>query len=218
MELEQIQDLYRERRQGYSEDFRTRIHRALSWVRQARSESLDLRFATLWIAFNAIYAQRIGNQFADPADRAALRSFLNRLCELDDGHEIYDLLWNEYPGNIRALIDCQWIYRGFWEYQLGRISRAAFEEDFARAKEKVKAALSEGDTEAILATVFDRLYTLRNQVIHGGATCGSAANRKQLSIAAALLWDLDLAIIKIMLDAYPREQWGALYYPFVREA
>lgn len=42
---------------------------------------------------------------------------------------------------------------------------------------------------------FDRLYVLRNQIFHGGATFNSKANRDQLRDACDILGDLFPAII-----------------------
>ncbi|MBQ9274652.1 MAG: hypothetical protein IJ228_07540 [Succinivibrio sp.] len=217
MEFEQVKKEFRARKKELDENFRIRLHRAISWMDQAREEGADLRFVTLWIAFNAFYAQRLGNQYGDSGDRATLRDFLDKICRLDKEHLIYDVLWKEYSGNLRALLDCPWIFREYWDYQAGRCTLAAFQEDFDKAKSKTKTDLERGNTNSILATVFDRLYTLRNQIIHGGATCNGKANRKQLRFGADLLACLNLVIIKIMLDSYPQEQWGELYYPYVKD-
>ena len=66
----------------------------------------------------------------------------------------------------------------------------------------------------ILRTVFDRLYVLRNQLVHGGATWKSAVNRAQVRDGAAVLaWMLPV-FIDIMMDN-PGHAWGKPYYPVV---
>ncbi|MBO1996800.1 hypothetical protein J4714_13045 [Staphylococcus epidermidis] len=40
-----------------------------------------------------------------------------------------------------------------------------------------------GDTPELLALIFQRIYTLRNQLVHGGATWNSQINRAQYRIA-----------------------------------
>ena len=62
--------------------------------------------------------------------------------------------------------------------------------------------------------MFDRLYTLRNQIIHGGATYSSQANRSQLKDACRILTSL-LPLILHIMQQHPDYAWGKPYYPFV---
>ena len=70
------------------------------------------------------------------------------------------------------------------------------------------------DTSAVLGIIFNRLYTLRNQIIHGGATWNSSANRNQLRDATAILGDLVPALIEIMMDNKD-VHWGEACYPVI---
>lgn len=54
---------------------------------------------------------------------------------------------------------------------------------------------------------------LRSQMVHGGATWQSSANRKQLQDANKLLMDVIPLIINIMM-ANPDTLWGDAIYPF----
>lgn len=44
-----------------------------------------------------------------------------------------------------------------------------------------------GDMISGLNTIFSRLYTLRNQIVHGGSTWNSSKNRQQLKDANNIL-------------------------------
>lgn len=45
---------------GYPEALSLRVHRALSWIKPAESETdVDIKFILYWIAFNAAYAKAI---------------------------------------------------------------------------------------------------------------------------------------------------------------
>ena len=66
----------------------------------------------------------------------------------------------------------------------------------------------------MLAVVFSRLYTLRNQLIHGGATWNSQVNREQMRDCVAILGQLVPLVIEIMLDN-PNTLWGDACYPVV---
>ena len=68
-----------------------------------------------------------------------------------------------------------------------------------------------------LGVVFNRLYTLRNQMMHGGATWNSSVNRHQLRDGTNLLGKLVPIIISLMLEN-PRTLWGDACYPVVKDA
>jgi len=66
----------------------------------------------------------------------------------------------------------------------------------------------------LLEVVLDRLYTLRNQLVHGGATYKSEVNRSQVIDGKNILSMLVPLIIEIMMDN-EYEDWGEIYYPVV---
>ena len=70
------------------------------------------------------------------------------------------------------------------------------------------------DTRLVLAIVFERLYVLRNQLVHGGATWNSSVNRNQVRDGAAIMGHLVPAIIRIMMEN-GAAVWGAPCYPVV---
>ena len=89
------------------------------------------------------------------------------------------------------------------------------ESQFELNKSKVLKALSEQNTHVILTSVFNHIYTLRNQVFHGGSTFLSRVNREQLRDACAILEALLPEFIHIMLKYPDEEQWGQPFYPIV---
>ncbi|HLS04978.1 MAG TPA: hypothetical protein VK036_01625, partial [Wenzhouxiangella sp.] len=88
------------------------------------------------------------------------------------------------------------------------------EEKFRRARAGANRALAEHRTGDVLGIVFSRLYTLRNQLVHGGATWNSRVNRDQLRDANAIMGELVPAVIEIMMDN-ARAHWGEARYPVV---
>lgn len=55
-----------------------------------------------------------------------------------------------------------------------------WEAAFESSKRRVGHALTQKGTRTILSIVFDRLYVLRNQLVHGGATWNSRVNSEQV--------------------------------------
>ena len=51
--IKKLEDFYKKYRDHYSDDFRLRIHRSLSWIKQAyNTEEQDVKFILLWLSFN----------------------------------------------------------------------------------------------------------------------------------------------------------------------
>ena len=66
----------------------------------------------------------------------------------------------------------------------------------------------------LIELLLDRLYTLRNQIMHGGATYKSKVNRAQVRDAGNILKMLIPIIIDIIIENR-NENWGEIYYPVV---
>lgn len=66
--------------------------------------------------------------------------------------------------------------------------------------EDADAAVMQGDTATVLSVTFDRLYVLRDQLIHGGATWNSQVNRGQLRDWVAILTVLVPLVVGAMLE------------------
>ena len=73
-------------------------------------------------------------------------------------------------------------------------------------------AVMANQTGVVLSIVFDRLYVLRNQLLHGGATWNSQVNRQQISDGANILGTLVPLIIALMI-AHPELDFGEILYP-----
>ena len=201
-------------RDGHPTNLTLRIHRALSWLHRAeQSEDMDGKFIFLWIAFNAAYAQELDDSDRT-SDKVTFTAFLQKLCDLDTSKRIDDLIWKEFSGSIRTLLDNPYVFHLFWEFQRGRIGENEWRDRFASAKKSAQSALASGNTPMLLSVMFNRLYTLRNQLIHGGATWDGKVNRDQLRDCTRLLGKLVPLIIALMMDN-PNALWGDAVYPVV---
>lgn len=206
-----LKERQRRERGSHPEGLALRVHRALSWLHRAEQcDDEDGRFVFLWIAFNAAYANELGEQRMLEGEK--FNRYLARLVELDASQQLYELVWQRYSGAIRVLLDNPYVYQPFWDHRNGLATGEHWESRFAAAKRFANTALAGKDTASVLAVVFNRLYTLRNQLIHGGATWNSRMNRQQLRDANAILGELVPVIIGIMMDN-ARLVWGEASYP-----
>lgn len=69
----------------------------------------------------------------------------------------------------------------------------------------------------MLSMVLCRLYTLRNQLVHGGATFESMLNRSQIEDALQLMFDVFPIIVQLMMESPNKEIWGKPYYMPIKE-
>lgn len=209
-----LKDKQRSIRDGFSESLGLRVHRALSWLGRAEAEAddPDIRFILLWVGFNSAYAADIDKEF--DSEREVFRTFFAKLVRLDGGDLIYKAVWQRFPQEIRLLLANRHVFQAFWKHHNGVIGYGDWQERMAKNQRAINRAIVTKDTPRILSDVFDRLYVLRNQLIHGGATWNSSVNRSQVKDGAAVLGTLLPIFIDIMMDN-PGHDWGKPYYPVV---
>lgn len=219
----------------------TRMYRALSWLKLAEQcgGGADERFLFLWIAFNAAYgddarmrahfrapAPGAQNPQSDASDMKKLRAFLGKVIARDknellaktiDAHreEFHALFESEnrflfFPFWAAAYSPAKW---RDWKNPLNQFNRQ--QRDVQNALQTTRA--SAGKTGLVLKRSFERLYTLRNQIFHGGATYRSSYNRGSLQLGNAILGACVPAILQIMLEAIAEnrgmKEWGRIAYP-----
>ena len=204
----------RAERAGHSESVALRVHRALSWLDRSEQERSDpdARFIFLWIAFNAAYATE--SHVAEMTETRNFQKFLRTLLQLDEKNRIFNLIWTEFSHSIRVLLDNPYVFNDFWRHHQGELDEREWEARFKSLRSKAQRALAQGDTHVVLSIVLARLYVLRNQLLHGGATWKSQVNRDQVRDCAKLLGKLVPVMIEIMLD-HPTHDWGPATYPVI---
>lgn len=210
---------------GFNQQHSTRLHRALSWLKAASeqmdNDNTDQAFINLWISFSACF-------YID--GDAPVESFIEKIVALDKQQKIYECLWHQYSGSVKALIKNPYVFDGFWQAQRNQLQgshslavtdslKQTMDEPFWMAnfeQSSVEALnyLSRKKVAPLFSIVLDRLYVLRNQVLQGGATYQSRVNREQVSDGVNLLASIMPVIISIML-AGADQDWGEIAYPVI---
>ena len=213
-------------------DLRLRLTRAESWLRRGDAESdADAKYIFLWIAFNAAYAVKSD----DRSERDIHRNYFKDLIRLEGRGQIYDLLSTDLlTPPVLNIMNNFYVFQGFWDnlpeppinWQ-DWPTKKQFEGDRAYVENRLpnkhtpgsqrlqlrpNTVITDEDVEGILCRLFDRLYVLRNQLMHGCATQDGTLNRRQVDAGAAVLRPLVYAFRCIMVD-HPSEDWGGLSYP-----
>ena len=213
VELKQKQ---REIRSGFPETVGLRVHRSISWIGRAEAcgDDHDARFIFLWIAFNAAYADERDFQIASLGERAAFADYFAKLIERDQERRIYEALWDRFSGPVRTLMDNRFVFSPFWQHQNGIAGFEDWDERFRLSSRSFAQAFQSGESVRVLSFVFDRLYVLRNQLVHGGSTWNSGVNRAQVRDGAAILSFLIPVFVDLMMD-HPHADWGRPFYPVI---
>ena len=214
LDFRTLKDKQRELRSGFPEALGLRVHRAISWLFRAECEEDDddVRFILLWIGFNSAYAGEILHDGLN--ERGVFKNYFEILVYLDHHQRIYNCVWGRFPEEIDILLRNKYVFAPFWNHANGKPGSEGWAESLSASQRAVGFAFSDRDTTRILSIVFDRLYVLRNQLLHGGATWDSTINRNQVRDGAAILGWLLPIFIDIMMDN-PQRDWGKPFYPVV---
>jgi len=206
---------HRIEREEQHQNLALRLHRALSWLGRAEHAQgdQDAEFIFLWIAFNAAYANEIisHERFTE---QEIFGNFFKRICEMDREKKLYELMWSEFAGSVRVLLANKYVFHPFWDYCNRKSTKEERTDKFKKANVAAHKALGARNTKVVLAIIFSRLYTLRNQIIHGGATWNGAVNRDKLRDSVHILRKMVPVLIEIMMN-HPDEVWGDPCYPVV---
>lgn len=202
---DELQHIYKENKESFPDSLRLRMRRAISWIGRAeRADDNDARFIFYWISLNATYVTE--ERQDGIKEMNLLDAFLEQIMELDEESVLHDLMRAEFS-NIQVLLDTQYIFQPYWH-------NWNWEKILRDKNEAVYREFRQGDAIEMLSTVLKRLYTLRNQLVHGGATWNGSVNRRQVEDGARMLASIVPRIVRLMMD-YPdrHQQWGRCPYP-----
>lgn len=201
-----------------------RMRRAFSWLKKSReTANPHEKFIFLWIAFNAAYgAETIGvegdERYVSEAKR--FKRFLREIVRRDEKRKLEGVIWGKlFSGPIRVLLGNQYVFRPFWEFVQGEKTAHEWRSLFYQNNRRVKYALKRSKVDSLLMEIFTRLYTLRNQIFHGGTTFAQGWGKSQLRDGSRIMASLVPIILNIMkadIDRNPTsEVWGKVAYPRV---
>ena len=207
-----LKEKQRRLRDGFDDALSLRVHRAISWIRGAERAAEDgdddAAFIAYWIAFNAAYVQPW--HLHEQSQAQEFRFYFERIVRLDRKGVIRNGVRRRID-HTRRLLQNPFVYRLFWQWRYG-VGYENWQDSFVRESRTVELALNRQDAVVVLKTLFDRLYVLRNQLIHGGATWAGSLNREQVRDGAAIMAALVPHFVDVMMD-HPNEDWGESPYP-----
>ena len=177
-----------------------RMRRADSWLARSEKAASDLQnarsdheraglyceqFIFLWIAFNAAYGYELIGENTDnddpPKEWEKFDDFLEKILSQDKQRAIENIIRQQYAGPIRILLENRYVFGKFWKRVRGLSGGANWSKCFRDSKKYSLRALQDGDIHDVLKVLFSRLYVLRNQVFHGGASFAKGWGTAQAS-------------------------------------
>lgn len=206
-----LKQRHRKVRAAQPENWRIRIHRALSWLQRAERETGDddARFLFLWIALNAAYAREFG---FEQSERDQARQFIDLLIAHDHEGRLQQVLFERFTGPVRTLLENRYVFEPFWRALREHDPSNNWKRQFRKARTLAMRALMARQTALVLSIIADRLYVLRNQLMHGGATWNGDANRQQIHDAAAILDAVIPVLIDLMIN-HPQPDDSGITFP-----
>lgn len=202
---------------------RHRLKRADSWVELSNKldSSDDEKFIALWVAFNSAYGDEGKRVAEEYSETKSFLMFLEQIVNKDEEGVIGRGIWGRHSPIVIGLVRNKYIYEPYWDWVRKGMPgdddwQDGFERDKVRLEEELKPHRNR-NVGAVLRLVFNRLYTLRNQIFHGGTTFEVGAGRGQIQDGAILMAFLVPAILDIMradIEINPESSvWGTLAYP-----
>ena len=197
-----------------------RLRRVLSWYERALQEGddADAQFIFCWIAYNSAYgvddSDLIKNGRPPIHELERQREFFEKLIPLDRQRRLREVLEKEVYGAIQTILENEYIYRAFWLFEKGELRFENWLDTLDAQQIRVARAYREADVSYILNTLFERLYVLRNQIIHGGATYRGKVNRSQVEEGAKVMIALMPYIAELMMDGADVD-WGVATFPVI---
>ena len=197
-----------------------RMRRADSWHRLSKEvDSCAEKFIFLWIAFNAAYGAELTGLDPDkrPKEFDKFSNFLRQIIDRDEEGVLSESLWCTFSGPIRVLMENQYTYEPFWDATRGLPRGDDWERTLRRSNNGVFQAMGKQEVHRVLTEVFSRLYTLRNQIFHGGATFSTGWGQDQVRDGSRIMAALVPVVLEIMRVDIERNLdshiWGKVMYP-----
>lgn len=191
------------------QNYQIRVHRALSWWDRAAEldadENPEGRLLFAWIAFNALYGSWDDNGGGPARDRECWGAFLSTALTWDRNGLLVSSL-SEMRDPVLELLNNKYLDAQFWRRRdtYGGSQRAYY---------LGQSLYAERRWGELLVLVFDRIYVLRSQIVHGAATRNSSLNRATLRKVLELLESLLGPILEIAVEHGAHGAWPTLCYP-----
>ena len=191
----------------------TRMHRALRWLIRAErcpDDDTDVELLCRWSGFNALYGQWDKAEGQATRETATWREFARRVLQLDKDNLIVKVI-RKNDALIESMCASKYLNRNCWKNHTIRKH-----EEPDNTRETYKQWLESAEWHRIFVEILNRIYLVRCQLVHGGATWNSSVNRESVKNSNTVLRELINAVVLIIFYYGRDEDWGHICYPVLR--
>ncbi len=205
----------------YAAHNKDRMRRAKSWLDYAdgKSRSDEEAFIGYWIGFNAAYGRPYIADGEYVAEYKIYMDFITNVIKKDQQDTIKEYLTKEIA-DVRKLIGNKYIFEPFWLYMRGK-NNTDWETRLQTRNKRVLLQWGKGNAARMLGEILYRLYTLRNQLMHGGVTYQTGRGRTQSRDGRKIMSNLVSRILDVMNEDISANlvtgEWGEVAYLSVEE-
>lgn len=206
----QLKTLWEHHKTTVKQDTAIRIHRAFSWLGRAEAchkDDPDIALLCRWAAFNALYAQWDIDEGSTISDKFSWQHFASRILELDEDEHVAFIIRRQ-ERRINEMFASKYLNSRNWR-----------KHEIANHQERDQAVIDylrwrqTQNWSLIFEGILDRIYLVRCQMVHGGATYKSGKNRRSVNDCNILLSELINAICLILIEKGTDQDWGIMCYP-----
>jgi len=190
-----------------------RFHRACSWLQRAEQttkDDLDLALLSQWVSLNALYGQWDHEAHVPLADNTCWRQFVERMLTLDKANYIVDTLVENKP-LVMSIFEDEFLSRYFWQEPTGKRASQS-----KKTMYDARTWFIQGSWLLILDRLFERIYLLRCQLVHGASTFNGSLNRTAIRHCSQAMDHLLRAFLQVWINFGSEEDWGVMCYPPLR--
>ena len=192
----------------FSSGLGLRPRRCTSWLERAEREmasgDYDAAFIFYWIAFDAAYTESRTGALMGEEEKPRRKAYFDEIIMLDRYDKVSNAIPNQCADPIMKIINNKYVFPPFWAYHNGDSEYENWPDILRSDLRKVyRTPLLRHTREyaqVTLGILFDRLYVLRNQLIHGGATWSGSMNREQVVAGARTIAPLVTLFTELMMD------------------
>lgn len=178
------------------------------WLNEASSGGVEptSKFLYYWIAFDSLMDDCISLEKKAACFRTRLRGFLRYVTNIDSESHLEASLWKSYSNTIRILLDSRYTFKPYWDYQNGKISKENWVLALNRNNRIALKALEHRDIATLIFVIFERIYTLRNQLLHSAFCPNDACIYNDMRGATLIMSELIPVFLELLSSNLKKEK------------
>jgi hypothetical protein len=178
------------------------------WLSEASNDGVERtsKFLYYWIAFDSLMDDCISLDKKTACFRTRLKEFLKHVTDIDTNGYLEASLWKSYSNTIRILLDSRYTFKPYWDYQNGKISKEKWVLALKRNNRIALRALEHRDIATLIFVIFERIYTLRNQLLHGSFCPNDICIHSDMRGATLMMSELMPVFLELLGSNKPQEK------------